>query len=231
MARAFAGGTDKIVATIREIPFGYTLACWVSPSAGVTAGLMRGEVGGNFGWTLQIDSTTLIVRAATGFATQNSDSISTTQLTAGVWQCVIATLNISDLKTRLYVGSKSTSMAEVVYSVQNAATGARLAGVTGLVLGNATAGNPLVGSLASPVISTNVWTADEMELYRRGRISLRGVQNLWPLGVGLEDQVSGANGTATGTSYVDDPIPFSQPASAELVPHLRPYPFTAARAQ
>lgn len=193
------------------------------------------------GKNLYVDS--LIVangmRASINRATTNASAVSSSNtVPLGQWRFVVLTYESTD-GPRLYVGSKTSSVAEVSYSSRGAGSGAETSdsGVE-LCLGarNNSGGSGLDGRLADARVYSRRLTVQEMESVKIGGHA-RGLRGWWPLWgtQTTEPDWSGNNNhaTVTGATKVDHPPGVSalwvRPESRVQVAHTVGGPVTTTK--
>lgn len=218
MARGFDGANSIVTFAIPDLSGDKTIAAWVKPSSageGNAGIVFRGEIGTGTGYVLQIAGSTLTLRCDTNFDVTNSSTITTTTIPTGAWSLVVATYTASDKKWRIYVGSLSAPVAEAAYSSQVAGSATPAAGVTSGMWGNGSnLAATFAGSIARGVLDARVWTLDDMERFRTGRMPAQSpaatVAVLHPLTsptVGQAEDLSGngRNGTVSTCTVDEEP--------------------------
>lgn len=225
MARDFNGSTSRITGTVTAINTGdWTIGAWMNADGlgeGSNGQILAAESGGSNRQNVRVLNTNAVV-VNQNYSTTAAQSVSNNSVwTTGVDTCVIATFNTSDVKSRIYIGTRTTAMAEVSYaSGPTAGVGTRGTGGTQLGIGDHNAADrSFDGRLSRVFLVPRLLTADEMERFRLGDwlVPLEGgtprVYALLDSANAAFDIAQQVTLTETSTANAEDPpIPWGHPS-------------------
>lgn len=119
-----------------------------------------------------------------GYSTTNAFAISTdSSFSLDTWTCLVGTFTESSATCRLYLGTLTSSIAELSYASTGTGTGTRVAGSTEALCG--AAGTTAQFRCARLAVARRLFNLDEMERYRLGQMPVQdgnsSLHLLWPM--------------------------------------------------